>query len=74
MSGGPRTSEYVTLVPILPFYRIVFHDGTFFDYDGDPDSTRRQIAELAPQDLATLLDGQLRAQAPPPARRPCHAR
>lgn len=52
VSGGPRTSEYVTLVPILPFYRIVFHDGTFFDYDGDPDSTRRQIAELAPQDLA----------------------
>ena len=39
-------------MPILPFYRIVFHDGTFFDYDGDPDSTRRQIAELAPQDLA----------------------
>lgn len=52
VSSGPRTSEYVTLVPILPFYRIVFHDGTHFDYDGDPDSTRRQIAALAPEDLA----------------------
>ncbi|SEJ14402.1 phytoene desaturase [Deinococcus reticulitermitis] len=52
VSGGPRTSEYVTLVPILPFYRIAFHDGTFFDYDGDPESTRRQIADLAPEDLA----------------------
>lgn len=50
-SGGPRTREYVKLVPILPFYRIVFDDGTFFDYDGDPANTRRQIAELAPQDL-----------------------
>ena len=52
VSGGPQTSRYVTLVPILPFYRIVFHDGTYFDYDGDPESTRRQIAELAPGDLA----------------------
>lgn len=51
-SGGPRTREYVRLVPILPFYRIYFDDGTFFDYDGDPASTRHQIAELAPGDLA----------------------
>lgn len=51
-SGGPRTRDYVKLVPILPFYRIYFDDGTFFDYDGDPVSTRRQIGELAPEDLA----------------------
>ncbi len=51
-SGGPRTREYVQLRPILPFYRIVFDDGTYFDYDGDPENTRRQIRELAPQDLA----------------------
>ncbi len=51
-SGGLRTREYVKLVPILPFYRIVFDDGTYFDYDGDPEGTRRQIAELAPEDLA----------------------
>lgn len=51
-SGGPRTRDYVQLRPILPFYRIVFDDGTYFDYDGDPENTRRQIRELAPQDLA----------------------
>lgn len=50
-SGGPRTREYVKLVPILPFYRIVFDDGTYFDYDGDPMSTRLQIDALAPEDL-----------------------
>ncbi|PTA69036.1 phytoene desaturase family protein [Deinococcus arcticus] len=50
-SGGPRTREYVRLVPILPFYRIYFDDGTFFDYDGDPENTRRQILALAPGDL-----------------------
>ncbi|ULH16342.1 phytoene desaturase family protein [Deinococcus sp. KNUC1210] len=51
-SGGPATRNYVQLRPILPFYRIYFDDGTYFDYDGDPDSTRRQIAALAPEDLA----------------------
>ncbi len=49
-SGGPATSRYVQLRPILPFYRIYFDDGTYFDYDGDPDSTRLQIATLAPED------------------------
>ena len=52
ISGGPNTSKYVEIVPILPFYRIYFDDGTFFDYDGDPVSTREQIRRLAPEDLA----------------------
>lgn len=51
ISGGPATSNYVQLVPILPFYRIYFDDGTYFDYDGDPTNTREQIKRLAPQDL-----------------------
>lgn len=51
ISGGPRTSEYVDIIPILPFYRIYFDDGTYFDYDGDPVHTREQIARLAPEDL-----------------------
>lgn len=50
-SGGPNTSRYLDVMPILPFYRIYFDDGTFFDYDGDPVSTREQIKRLAPEDL-----------------------
>ncbi|OQW73134.1 MAG: phytoene dehydrogenase [Proteobacteria bacterium ST_bin14] len=50
-SGGPNTSRYVDIVPILPFYRIYFDDGTFFDYDADPVRMREQIARLAPEDL-----------------------
>lgn len=50
-SSGPHTSRYVDIVPILPFYRIYFDDGTYFDYDGDPDSTRRQISAIEPADL-----------------------
>ncbi|CAN5879034.1 phytoene desaturase family protein [soil metagenome] len=51
VSGGPETSRYVTLVPILPFYRIYFDDGTYFDYDGDPAGTRAQIEAIEPADL-----------------------
>ncbi len=51
ISGGPNTSKYVTVVPILPFYRIYFDDMTYFDYDADPVRVREQIAKLAPEDL-----------------------
>ena len=49
--SGPITARYADIVPILPFYRIYFDDGTFFDYDGDPVRTRDQIKALAPEDL-----------------------
>ena len=47
----PNTKRYCDIRPIFPFYRIYFDDGTFFDYDGDPERTRQQIQELAPEDL-----------------------
>lgn len=49
---GPHTREYVELVPLDPFYRICFDDGTHFDYGPDAAHTRQQIARLAPEDLA----------------------
>ena len=51
VSGGPHTSRYCTIRPILPFYRIYFDDGTYFDYDGDPEHTRQQIEAINPRDL-----------------------
>ena len=51
ISGGPNTSRYLDIVPVLPFYRIYFDDDTFFDYDADPVNVRAQIARLAPEDL-----------------------
>ncbi|BAZ03406.1 phytoene desaturase family protein [Calothrix sp. NIES-3974] len=52
VSGGSNTSRYVQIIPILPFYRIYFDDGSFFDYDGDPVHTREQIQRLGePGDL-----------------------
>lgn len=51
ISGGPATSRYVEIVPVLPFYRIYFDDGTYFDYDGDPEGTRAQIRAISPRDV-----------------------
>jgi phytoene desaturase len=51
VSGGAATSRYVEIVPVLPFYRIYFDDGTYFDYDGDPEGTRAQIRALSPRDV-----------------------
>ena len=63
ISGGPNTSRYVEIIPILPFYRIYFDDGTFFDYDADPVRVREQIARLAPEDLQGYEDFHEAARA-----------
>ena len=63
ISGGPNTSRYVEIVPILPFYRIYFDDNTFFDYDADPVRVREQIARLAPEDLQGYEDFHEAARA-----------
>lgn len=49
---GRRMAEDVTLQPVLPFYRIRFHDGTTFECTGDPDAMRAEVARLSPADVA----------------------
>lgn len=40
----------VALRPLDPFYRIRFDDGRHFDYSGDPQRMRAEIARFAPDD------------------------
>lgn len=47
---GQKMSDDVTLVPVSPFYRIRFQDGSYFDYSGDPDAMRKEIARFCPAD------------------------
>ena len=47
---GRKMSDDVTLQPVSPFYRIRFHDGTSFDYTGDPVAMRAEIARFSPAD------------------------
>ncbi len=49
--AGKRLEDDVRLVEVAPFYRIRFHDGDVFDYTGDAEAMRAQIARLAPEDL-----------------------
>lgn len=48
---GRNFADDVDLRPMSPFYRIRYDDGEIFDYNGDPEATRREIARFAPGDV-----------------------
>jgi phytoene desaturase len=48
---GRNLADDVDLKPISPFYRIRFADGTNFDYSGDPDAMRAEVARFEPGDV-----------------------
>ena len=50
-AGGRATRDYVQIAPVDPFYRIEFHDGRWFEYNGDEAETERRVSEFAPRDL-----------------------
>ena len=50
-AAGRKTSDYIQFVPIDPFYRIEFHDGRSFEYNGDEAETERAVAAFSPNDL-----------------------
>ena len=53
--AGKRTEDYVKIVPVTPFYRIVFHDGQVFDYTGDEAQVIEQIKKFNPDDVPGYL-------------------
>ena len=50
--SGRRMEDYVTLLPVHPFYRLCWEDGYTFDYADDQDAIDKQIAALSPDDVA----------------------
>ncbi len=50
--SGHDMAEDVTLMPVMPFYRLNWPDGTNFDYSNDEVSLRREIGKLDPEDVA----------------------
>lgn len=44
-------AEDVTLLPVSPFYRLLWPDGKSFDYVNDSDALEREIARFSPGDL-----------------------
>jgi len=59
---GRRREDDVELRSLDPFYRIRFDDGSWFDYSGDADRMRREVARLSPGDVAGYERFMLEAQ------------
>jgi phytoene desaturase len=49
---GHDMADDVELMPVTPFYRLNWPDGTTFDYSNDEVQLRREIARLDPADIA----------------------
>ncbi len=51
-AAGKRLEEYVDLIPLDPFYRIYFHDGSQLDYSADGERMKAQMARFNAKDAA----------------------
>jgi len=49
--SGRRLADYVTLLPVTPFYQLCWEDGYRFDYANDQEVIDRQIAKKSPDDV-----------------------
>jgi len=49
-AAGRRLVDYVDLMPLDPYYRIYFHDGTHVDYVGDPERMKAQMRVFDEED------------------------
>jgi phytoene desaturase len=50
--AGRSMADYVELLPVTPFYRLIWDDGDSFDYTGDAASMRDAIGKRSPSDVA----------------------
>ena len=50
--AGRSMGDYVELMPVKPFYRLLWDDGYEFDYSDDDDALEKQIRAKSPEDWA----------------------
>lgn len=53
--AGRSADDYVTLVPVDPYYNIRFTDGSVFRYDGNREHVIEEIRKFNPDDVAGYL-------------------
>ena len=46
-----KMSDYISLLPVKPFYRLMWEDGYVFDYSNDDESLFQQIQKKNPSDV-----------------------
>jgi phytoene desaturase len=49
--AGKKMSDYVDLLPVSPFYRLCWEDGSFFDYGNNQAELEWQIFDRNPKDV-----------------------
>ncbi|UOF00049.1 phytoene desaturase [Bdellovibrio reynosensis] len=54
--AGKSMKDYVELLPVTPFYKLFWEDGSVFDYCGDLEKTKSQIRKFSPMDEAGYLE------------------
>jgi len=52
---GEKLADHVKLVPVKPWYRFRFNDGTTFDYGGTLEETLAEIRKIEPRDVEGYL-------------------
>lgn len=57
--AGKQTSDYVSIVPVDPYYNVRFTDGSVFHYNGDQKNVVDQVRAFNPSDV----DGYLKFSA-----------
>ena len=50
--AGRQLADDIDLRPLMPFYRLLFHDGESIDWSNDAEAMRRTLARIAPDDVA----------------------
>ncbi len=50
--SGSTMADDVTLLPVHPFYRLIWNDGTQFNYSNKDEELNAEIAKLDPADVA----------------------
>ncbi|MEL6872349.1 MAG: NAD(P)-binding protein, partial [Pseudomonadota bacterium] len=48
---GKKREDYVEFVPLSPWYRFYYQDGTTFDYGGTVEDTLEEIRKISPEDV-----------------------
>jgi phytoene desaturase len=55
-SAGKRMEDYIDLIPLDPFYRIYYHDGSYLDYTGDRQRMKEAMAAFNKNDAESYDD------------------
>jgi len=50
-AGGKKREDYIEFEELTPFYRLIWQDGTEFDYVGNEAELEKAIGEFSPEDI-----------------------